>query len=92
MISSIEQELSAAGVRQSSHRPDSDVSPGHWSYASYRNEHKSNRSGTSNQHRNPEAEPFFSWSHSLTGLQGHPVQRWPSGFADTIVGPIRLFF
>ncbi|MCJ2371267.1 type III effector [Pseudomonas sp. RGM 3321] len=70
MISSIEQELSAAGVRQSSHRPDSDVSPGHWSYASYRNEHKSNRSGTSNQHKNLEAEPFFQLVSFSDGASG----------------------
>ncbi|KPB72056.1 Type III secretion system effector HopAI1 [Pseudomonas syringae pv. maculicola] len=70
MISSIEQELKSAGVEQSNHRPDSDVAPEHWTYASYRNEHKSNRAGSSNQHKNLEAEPFFqlvSFSDSASG-------------------------
>ncbi|KTB82051.1 type III effector [Pseudomonas syringae] len=70
MISSIEQELKSAGVAQSNNRPDSDVAPGHWAYASYRNEHNSNRAGSSHQHKNLEAEPFFqlvSFSDAASG-------------------------
>ncbi|KPZ14702.1 type III secretion system effector phosphothreonine lyase [Pseudomonas syringae group genomosp. 3] len=59
MISSIERELHTAGVQQSNNRPASDVAPGHWAYASYRNEHRSERAGSSSQANELEKEPFF---------------------------------
>ncbi|RMP24365.1 Type III effector phosphothreonine lyase [Pseudomonas coronafaciens pv. atropurpurea] len=59
LISSIEHELRAAGIAQSRNRPASDVAPGHWAYASYRNEHKSERAGSSSQANELETEPFF---------------------------------
>ncbi|MGN2434960.1 type III secretion system effector phosphothreonine lyase [Pseudomonas syringae] len=73
MISSIERELHAAGVPQSNHRPESDVAPGHWAYASYRNEHRSERAGSSSQANELEREPFFKLV-SFPDLAASPVK------------------
>ncbi|WP_286089071.1 hypothetical protein [Pseudomonas sp. MWU13-3659] len=40
-------------------KPDSDVSADHWAYASYRQEHRSNREGSAEQHQALREEPFF---------------------------------
>lgn len=59
MLASIENELRQAGIAPSSNRPASDVSPQHWQFASYRNEHSSDRAGSPNQLSALAQQPFF---------------------------------
>ncbi len=59
MLISIENELRGAGISPSSHRPASDVAPQHWQFASYRNEHTSDRAGSAGQSSALTQQPFF---------------------------------
>lgn len=59
MLMSIEHELRNAGVAPSNNKPASDVAPQHWQFASYRNEHSSDRSGSPGQSSALAQQPFF---------------------------------
>ncbi|MTD21751.1 type III effector [Pseudomonas sp. CCM 7891] len=59
LITTIEQELQAAGIGQSDNKPASDVSAPQWHYASYRNEFRSDREGSPSQSASLKEEPFF---------------------------------
>ncbi|KAA8691291.1 Type III effector phosphothreonine lyase [Pseudomonas caricapapayae] len=84
MISSIEHALRAAGVAQSRHRPASDVAPGHWAYASYRNEHRSERAGSASQVNELQTEPFFQLV-SLPDMAASPAM--PNAGSRSLLPP-----
>ncbi|WP_340319529.1 type III effector phosphothreonine lyase [Trinickia caryophylli] len=57
-VGELESALSNAGV-PAGERPASDASSFQWNYASYRNEHRSDRAGSTDQHAQLAQEPFF---------------------------------
>ncbi len=59
LVATIEQELRAAGIGQSEHKPASDVSARDWQFTSYRNENRSGRAGSPDQSAALKQEPFF---------------------------------
>ncbi len=59
LVRTLEQSLAAQGIEKSEHKPASDVSAPQWEYASYRNEFRSDRQGSSSQSTALKEEPFF---------------------------------
>lgn len=86
MVMSIEQALQQEGVAQSPRRPDSDISLVHWQFTSYRNEYRSDRTGSSYQNTALGQEPFFQLMESTDTPPAANPPAQPSLRTQTLLG------